>query len=186
MEQSKNNEMNKKLKAEITAEITAAGRKLEAAVVMEICWGNLQDAVKSLQSAYASYHDIIDNLSPYHAALVNDDLIPREFPEWIEGIGEVVKDWEASKIDADKDFKSLREIVDGVGIKVTIKDYPLTVTFNAELPPIDGDEGYKIRTKCVQEKLQQFEYDAPHAPTDFVVERVEVLAYNKEVWYLGS
>jgi len=182
MEQSKNNELTKKLKAEIEA----AGRKLEAAVVMEICWENLQNAVKSLQSAYASYHDIVDNLSPYHAALVNDDFLPREFPEWVEGIGEVVKDWKASKIDADKDFKSLQEIVDGVGIKVTIKDYPLTVTFNAELPPIEDDEGYKIRTKCVQEKLQQIEYDAPHAPTDFVVENVERYALNKEVWYLGS
>jgi len=110
-------------------------------------------------------------------------LLPREFPEWVEGIGEVIKDWEALKMDADK---ALREIVDGVGIKVTIKDYPLTVTFNAELPPIEDDEGYKIRTKCVQEKLQQIEYDAPHAPTDFVVEKVERNALNKEVWYLGS
>ena len=182
MEQSKNNEMNKKLETEIEA----ASRKREAAGVMKLCWENLQRAVKLLQDAYDDYHDIVDTLSPYHAAIVNDDLFPKEFPEWVEGIGEVINDWEALKIDADKDWEALRQMVDGVGIKVTIKDYPLTVTFNAELPPIEGDEGYKIRTKCVQEKLQQFEYDAPHAPTDFVVEKVESYAVNREVWYLGS
>jgi hypothetical protein len=70
-------------------------------------------------------------------------------------------------------------------LEITIKDYPKTIKFpvSVKLPPFKY--GCKVRAKLARKCLEKTEYDTPHDPCDFVIERVDVVS-GGEVWHLGS
>jgi hypothetical protein len=74
-------------------------------------------------------------------------------------------------------------------MKIYIYDYPMDLEFEIDekLPPFDPETMPEQcrRTEIARAELAKHEYEAPHAPTDFVVEHVTGSEYAEQ-WELGS
>lgn len=94
---------------------------------------------------------------------------------------------------------SIRAHLDGAGcptcyiegklLTIKVDTYPTTFVFTAPTNFADDDKYYNERTDILRNYLNKHPEKigtAPHSPNDFVVEEVEKIGVDKEVWYLGS
>lgn len=73
-------------------------------------------------------------------------------------------------------------------MKITIKDYPCTFSFEIDrgLPKFKLDQDECLRTEIVREEMRKQKIDSPcHSYDDYIVEMVKETK-DGEIWYLGS
>ncbi len=71
-------------------------------------------------------------------------------------------------------------------MKIIIRDYPSTFSFNLEKKLPKFQYGCHVRTRIVQQQIVQQQIETPfHEPSDYTVE-VIIPFEGGEVWELGS